>query len=309
MTARILAFTRYEGMGASSRVRFLQYVPHLERMGLQVTVCPLLPDEYLERLYARGTRSWPDIAVAQIKRVWQLLSRRDHDIVWLQRELLPFVPFLLERAFLGRRKLVIDLDDAHHLYYKQAPSALLRALYGNKIERLLKRADAVVVGNESLAEMARRAGARNAHVVYSAVDTSRYAVKQRAAGEPFKIGWIGTPVTAQEALPIVRDAIVQFLAEHEAGCVIVGAGPAAPTEIPGEQIPWSEAAAESVLPTLSVGLCPLADTEWNRGKSGYKIIQYMAAGVPTLASPVGIASQIVEHGQTGYHCRSTDDWY
>ena len=74
-------------------------------------------------------------------------------------------------------------------------------------------------------------------------------------------------------------------------------------------MPWSEAAEPSFLAGLSAGLCPLDDSPWTRGKSGYKIIQYMAAGRTTLTSPVGIAADLVEPAVTGFHCRSEDDWY
>ncbi|MBT6961356.1 MAG: glycosyltransferase family 1 protein, partial [Rhodospirillaceae bacterium] len=116
MTASVLALTRYDRMGASSRVRFLQYVPHLERMGLKVSVQPLLPREYLTQLYSNGTRSPVTVTASLINRLWRVLSQRDADIIWLQREILPFLPFSLEKLLLAGKPVVVDFDDAHHLY-------------------------------------------------------------------------------------------------------------------------------------------------------------------------------------------------
>src|SRR5262249_22528152 len=101
----------------------------------------------------------------------------------------------------------------------------------------------------------------------------------------------------------------RFLGETKAKCVLVGARPGQFPTLNAEYLPWNEATESDLLARLSVGLCPLADTSWNRGKSGYKIIQYMAAARRTLASPVGIAADLVTEGDTGFRCVTADDWY
>lgn len=304
---RVLALTRYERKGASSRVRFLQYLPYLERLGDQVTVQSLLPREYLERLYIDGARSAAMVAKACAQRLAALLRYRQADVIWLQREILPYAPFFAETLLVAGRKLVIDFDDAHHLYYKKLRAGWAQSLYGDKIERLMRFADAVTVGNRALADYAGAVGARNVHFIPSAVDTTRFGTA--AAPDPFTVGWIGTPMTAAESLPLVQAPLTRFLAETGARCVLVGVRPDQFLEIPAERIPWSEASEDALLTRMSVGLCPLADTEWNRGKSGYKIIQYMAARRPSLVSPVGIAADLVAEGLTGFHCRTPHDWY
>jgi glycosyltransferase involved in cell wall biosynthesis len=231
---------------------------------------------------------------------------RSADIVWLQQELFPFLPFALEATLLAGRKLVIDFDDAQHLYYKD--STLRRLLGGNKIERLMRRADAVVVGSPAMAEVARSAGAKSVRLVYSAVDTKAFP-PIRVKPERFTVGWIGTPMTANQSLHLIREPLARFLSERQARAVFIGMDKSQFPDLPGDRIAWSEAAEREALPQLSVGLCPLDDSPWTRGKSGYKIIQYMAAGKPALASPVGIAADLVEHDQTGFHCRTPDDWY
>jgi glycosyltransferase involved in cell wall biosynthesis len=309
MPPNVLALTRYSRIGASSRVRFLQYIPHLERMGARIMVRSLFPTDYLTRLYAGKARSPTIVTMAMAQRLWHAARGHSADIVWLQREMLPFAPFVLEKLLLRGQKLVIDFDDAHHLYYRDLTSWLARTAYGSKIEKLMQRANAVVVGNHTLAEHAHGVGATNVHVVPSAVSVQRFKKKVINAPGTFQVGWIGTPVTARQSLHLVREPLLRFLSDFRATCVLVGVGQNQFPEIQAERIAWSEAAEEDVLPRISVGLCPLEDTPWNRSKSGYKIIQYMAAGKPALGSPVGIAEQMITHGSTGFHCVTSSDWY
>ncbi len=304
---RVLALTRYVRKGASSRVRFLQYVPHLEKLGDRIAVQSLLPEAYLDRLYFGGDRQVDVVAKACADRLAAVLRHRDVDVIWLQREIIPFAPFFIEKLLMSGRKLVIDFDDAHHLYYKSLKAGWAQTLFGDKIERLMRLADAVTVGNRTLSDYARAVGARNVHLIPSAVDTTHFSTAP--APDPFTVGWIGTPMTAEDAMPLVQAPLTRFLTETGARCVLVGVRPDQFPDIPAERIPWSEDSADALLTRMSVGLCPLADTEWNRGKSGYKIIQYMAAGRPSLVSPVGIAAELIADGLTGFHCRTPHDWY
>ncbi len=307
MTISVLALTRYDRMGASSRVRFLQYMPHLERMGLRVEVQPLLPREYLTRLYAHGTRSSVTVAASLINRLWRVLRKGDVDVIWLQREVLPFLPFVLEKILLSGKPVVVDFDDAHHLYYRNAGSRLIRGAFAGKIESLMRHAAAVIVGNPTLEKFAGESGAESVTLIPSAVDVTRLKAAAQAP-KTFTVGWIGTPVTAAQSLPLVRGALEKFLTETGSRCLLCGAGDAA-QGIEANRLPWSEAGEVDFFSEVTVGICPLQDTEWNQGKSGYKIIQYMAAGKPALVSPVGIAHDLVAHGESGFHCTTEDQWY
>ncbi len=302
MARSVLALTRYDRLGASSRVRVLQYIPHLERRGLNIRVQALFSDADLRRLYKDGRRPLPRLMSALAGRVAAAAGSRRGDVIWLQQELFPFLPYALEAALLAGKKLVVDFDDAQHLYYKD------RFFCADKIENLMRRADAVTAGSPTMARYARDAGARNVHLVFSAVDTAAFPPPASAA-EPFTVGWIGTPMTANQSLHIVRAPLARFLRETGSKAIFIGMDDSQFPDLPGERIAWSETAERAALPRLSVGICPLEDSPWTRGKSGYKIIQYMAAGKPALASPVGIAADIVEEGMTGFHCRGADDWY
>ena len=304
---RVLVLTRYDHVGASSRVRFLQYIPHLERRGLSFAVHPLLSNAALARLYRDGKRSPGDLLGALGKRVAVLLREIKADVIWLQQEVFPFLPATVEAALMAGRPYVIDFDDAYHLYYQDHASGLVRALYGGKIAKLMRKARTVVAGSPMMVDYARAAGAADVRLVYSAVETHRFA------GTPsppaFTVGWIGTPMTALQSLHVLRAPLKAFLEQTGAACALMGADERQYPDIPARRVPWREEAEAGFLSGLTVGLCPLDDSPWTRGKSGYKVIQYMSAGRAALTSPVGIAADLVEPGVTGYHCRTEDDWY
>jgi glycosyltransferase involved in cell wall biosynthesis len=214
----------------------------------------------------------------------------------------------LEKILLSDKPVIIDFDDAHHLYYKGLRSSLLRSVFADKIENLMRHATTVVVGNGMLEDYARAVGAKDVALIPSAVDVAHYKMIQ-SANDRFTIGWIGTPVTAKQSLPLLRGPFQKFLSETGSRCVLIGAGEDQSLGIDADRLSWSEAGEADFFAQITVGLCPLEDTPWNRGKSGYKIIQYMAAGKPALVSPVGIAGDLITHGETGFYCRSEEDWY
>jgi glycosyltransferase involved in cell wall biosynthesis len=305
---RILALTRYARSGASSRVRFLQYIPWLEQAGIEVRVEPLFSDDDLRRLYNAGSRSVSALAAAFFKRAGTVIGQGNADIIWLQQEIFPFLPAGIESFLLRKRPYLIDLDDASYLYYQRHNSPLARALHADKIDHLMRHAAIVVAGNDTVAAYARDIGARRVEIIYSAVDCSRFP---NPTGEPerFTVGWIGTPLTAAQSLPLIAQPLQKFLSETGAVCRLFGVDRKQFPELVADRLPWSEAGEVDFLSGLSLGLCPLADSAWTRGKSGYKIIQYMAAGKPVLASPVGIAGQLVEPGRSGFLCKTESEWH
>ncbi len=152
-------------MGAGSRIRSYQYLPYLAADGIRVTVAPLLDDEYLRGLYVglyagRGGRIWAGLR-AYAGRLRVLAGCRKFDLVWVEDEILPFAPALVERLFarVGVPYLV-DYDDAVFHGYENHRQPLVRALLARKIDAVMRRARLVTVGNDYLAERARSARAR-----------------------------------------------------------------------------------------------------------------------------------------------------
>lgn len=307
-TTRVTAYPRYGALGASSRVRWLQFLPELRRRGLAIQTRSLLGDDYLRRKYARrGTRG--AIARAYARRLADLLAPGPTaDVLWVEKELWPWAPAWVERLIASRRPLMLDFDDAIFHNYDLHPRPLVRSLYGDKIDRLMQAASIVVAGNDYLAARARQAGARRVELLPTVVDLDRYPLVEagnRPSG-PLRIGWIGSPSTIDYVRRLAAP-LAALAARRPIVLRLIGAALELPG-VPVEQVPWSEDTEASSIAGLDVGIMPLPDSPWERGKCGYKLIQYMACGVPVVASPVGANQHIVRPGDNGYLAGTDADW-
>ncbi len=301
----LLLLSRYGPLGSASRVRFYQYLPFLRAQGIEVTVCPLLADEYVQKLYTGQRQSLAFLARAYLARGRALLQAQKFDLIWLEKESLPWFPAWLEKA-LTRTPYVVDYDDAVFHRYDLHPNPLVRRVLGRKIEEVMHHAALVVAGNDYLAAHAQQAGAKRIEIIPSVVDADRY---QNASPppRPFTIGWIGAPVTAPY-LQRIQPALAEVCA-HDGGTMIqVGGGHVSLAGVPLENRPWSEATEVAEIQRFDVGIMPLPDEPFERGKCGYKLIQYMACGLPVIASPVGVNQKIVEPGVNGYLASTIEDW-
>jgi glycosyltransferase involved in cell wall biosynthesis len=298
---RVLLLTRYGRTGVTSRIRFLQYLPYLESHGLKVHVAPFLGDDYVQSLYS-GRRSESAVAAAYVRRIRQLFDSRGYDLLWIEKELLPWIPAFLERLI---GPYVVDYDDAVFHNYDLHSSGIVRTLLGRKIQTVMSRAITVVVGNEYLAEYARKAGASDIQFIPTVVDTDRYQVSRKTS-DTLTVGWIGTPWTARY-LPAVAPALRAIMSDGNIRVRLIGSGKLE-MGFPIEVRPWSEETEAQEISEIDIGIMPLPDEPFERGKCGYKLLQYMACGRPVVASPVGANSRIVDEGQTGFLAGSVSEW-
>ena len=305
---QVLALTRYGSLGASSRLRTLQFAPHLAAAGMKLRLEAFFDDAYVLALYGAGRKSW-SMPGYFARRAGALRRSSGTDAIWLEKEAFPWLPWIIERAFLPRSvPLVVDYDDAIFHRYDLHPSGVIRALLGGKIDAVMRRADLVLAGNAYLAERARRAGARRVEIMPTVVDLERYPLTgPKAAAEPVVIGWIGSPATAHYLDPVKR-LLTQMVADAPIACVAIGAREDQVGGGPFTAQPWSEADESRSLRGLDIGIMPLPDEPWSRGKCGYKLIQYMASGLPVVASPVGVNSDLVRHGENGFLASTDREW-
>ncbi len=314
---KVLALTKYGRTGASSRLRMLQYVPWLQKAGLEITVQELLSDDLLARRYRYGGYGLGALSVAYFYRIRTLIMRRQFDVLWIGKEALPWMPFWLERGLLQGIPYVLDYDDAVFHQYDMHPNPLLRRLYGRRLDGLMAGAALVVGGNNYLLQRARDAGAQWVEHVPTVIDLVRYEPKISAlcngidpsvdSSEVLRIVWIGTPATVHY-LELLRQPLQTLAAKQRFKLRVIGGGHIDLPSVDVEYVAWSEATEADSIRLCDVGVMPLLDSPWERGKCGYKLIQYMASGLPVVASNVGVNPEIVQHGENGFLANKGNEW-
>ncbi len=287
----VLGLALYGPLAASTRYRFSQFVPGLAEHGIDLQIRSLLGDEYLRRRFGGGAMPWGAMLQAGWARLGDLKNRRD-DVAMLHCELFPLMPGWLERPLLGERPYLYDFDDAFYMKYRAGRLGRLRPLLGGKFDRVIKEAAGITAGNRTLVEYA---GALNPATTFlpTVVDTERYYPAPRQRSSTFTVGWIGSPSTAPYLAELV-EPLRQLGKEGAVRFVVIGG--LAPV-IPGvevNQVDWGEATEVGLINSFDVGVMPLPDDDWARGKCAFKLIQYMACGIPVIGSPVGANVDVVD---------------
>jgi len=284
---RVIAFTKYDRENASTRQRFLQYSPYLADAGIELEYRALLDDDYVRSL-STGEH-WPKTRLVKsyAKRFGELLRGAKADLLWVHTEFFPYLPSGFEKLALRMGvPVVVDWDDANFLKYNDSGNRLVRTLLAGKLERLIGGATAATCGSADLRDYAARYCPAS-RLFPTVVDSEVYRPVQRG-GEQLTIGWIGSPSNwpnVRSILPLLRE----LCATGEVRFRAVGAGVSANADrFPGmELVAWSEDREVGEVQGFDIGIMPLVDAPFERGKCAYKLIQYMACGVPAVASPVG----------------------
>lgn len=306
---KILALTRYGPLAASTRQRFLQYKKSFEESGLELSASPLMDDEHMRRLVRGQSISVLATVTAYARRLRALVRARDFDVLWLHCESFPFLPGHLELLIrLSGRPVVYDFDDAIFHIYDSSRVRLVKLFLGNKLKPLLRRVSACTVGNEYLASYARQYCNRTV-IIPTVVDTGAYLPISRKAQRSGVIGWIGSPSTWPQVRPLLP-VLREICRSSDWRFRVIGSGQSAAADAFDEMdlVDWSEQTEIAEVQSMDIGIMPLVDSPFVRGKSGYKLIQYMACGLPTVASPIGVNREIVVEGETGFLATSEAEW-
>jgi hypothetical protein len=307
---QVLALTRYGGLGASSRLRFLQYQPALGEAGVTVQISPLFDDEALSSRYREGRYQLNSLLGCYRRRVSAMRARGNFDLVWVEKECLPWAPLWLEQVLLTGVPYALDYDDAVFHNYDRHRLGIVRQLFGHRLDRLMAGSALVMGGNAYLVDRARLAGATEVAMLPTVIDLTRYpwspTTRLGDFNGPLRIVWIGSPSTVYY-LKALADPLRQLAARKPFVLRVIGAT----VEIPGvavEHVAWTEATEVPAIAECDVGVMPLADSPWERGKCGYKLIQYMACGLPVVASPIGVNVDIVTDGVNGFLADGSEQW-
>lgn len=321
---KVLFLTAYPEEDASCRYRVHQFVPFLEQAGYECTVSSFASEKLFALLRTRGHLSTKAIEVlwSSARRLAMLRHLDLYDIVVIHREAFPLFAPVIEKVVLRRAKrsrrrtrVMFSFDDAIYAGHGDVSSLshprLYRWKHGRGYDDVIRGCHHVIAGNRILAEYAGRLNP-SVTVIPTVVDCNQYrppASDQNQQGQ-VTIGWMGSPTTAPY-LGIVESAL-RRIANKLAGKVryrFVGC-PEYNLDLPNfTSVPFHLQTEREELQQFDIGLMPLTDTAWSRGKCAFKAIQYMASGVVTVASPVGITPDLIRAGVNGFLAESQDDWF
>jgi glycosyltransferase involved in cell wall biosynthesis len=298
----------------SQRFRFEQYFQTLSEAGVQYDFYSFLSNHFWNNLYAsKGILVNIRMLFAGfLKRFLLLLKISRYDYVFIHREATPIGPpvfeWLIAKVF--QKKIIYDFDDAIWLTDKVRESLLERLIrFRSKVELICKWSYAVSCGNEYLCQYARLFANR---VVLNptTVDTDKLIPSElhgKKNHNQVVIGWTGSHSTLKY-LKELELVFVQLRTTYPEVKILVIADKKPQTNLQINFIFWNGASEAEDLARIDIGVMPLPDDEWAKGKCGLKALQYMALGIPAVISPVGVNSQIVKNGVTGYLCKTPDEW-
>jgi glycosyltransferase involved in cell wall biosynthesis len=292
------------------RYRIEQWEPLLRQRGVEITYEPFENEDLHGLLYQTGnmSRKLGHVSRRFARRFSAIRSARQYDAVYVFREAAllgpPIFEWLIKRA---RVPMIFDFDDAIFVSYRSPSNGYLSYLkFAAKTKTICRLASHVMVGNPYLADYARQF---NPHVtiIPTTIDTEKYEVRRVEPSEVPLIGWTGSFSTVQH-LDTLAGALQQ-LAQHERFRLrVIGTPEYRLNGVDVEAIPWRSETEVDDLRPIDVGIMPLPNDAWSKGKCGLKALQFMALGIPTICSPVGVNTDIIQDSENGFIADTQEEW-
>jgi glycosyltransferase involved in cell wall biosynthesis len=295
----------------SQRYRFEQYVDILKSNGYDCRQLFLLTESDDRLFYASG--KYVGKAVILIKSFFKLCTevflRKPSSIVFVQRECFMIGTSIFERLFSVRSKLIFDFDDSIWLPTISKGNQRLKFLKSSdKIKKIISFSNQVVCGNQYLATYASKYNS-NVTIIPSTIDTDSYYIRQRTDPKTITIGWSGSFTTVPHFEYIVPALLkIQSKYGDRVKFLMIGVEGYSCNGLNISSIVWNAKSEVGDLHLFDIGIMPLPDDEWTRGKCGMKGLQYMAAGIPTVMSPVGVNKEIIQDNENGFLASTEAEW-
>lgn len=302
---KVLGLALYGPLAASTRYRLGQYVSGLASMGIDLQIRHLLGDDYLRARFRNGPLPLSGIARSGVNRLAELWHADEYDLAIVYGELFPLMPGWMERALI-RKPYIYDFDDAFYLKYRSGRLGITGPLLAHKFDSVIAGAAAVTAGNQVLNEYGRRHNSCT-HYLPTVVDTERYIPQPNSrGGQIFTVGWIGSPSTTRHLSELVAPLSILGQDGPVRLIIIGGKAPVIPN-VDVIQIAWDERTEVELINSFDIGVMPLIDDSFTRGKCAFKLIQYMACAIPVIASPVGANNDVVNN-ETGFLASTIGEW-
>jgi glycosyltransferase involved in cell wall biosynthesis len=292
------------------RYRLEQWEPILKRDGVEIEFAPFETEDLRRVLYEPGNFA------AKLSLVTKGLRTRarevgnvgKYDLVYVFREAALLGPAWFESKIARSGvPMVFDFDDAVFVPYRSPSNGYLSYLkFPGKVATICKRSSHVMAGNEYLANYASQFN-ENVTVIPTTIDTEKYQFLEKGEPDIPTIGWSGSFSTAQH-LDTARDALRELAKRERFKLRVIGVSK---YEIPGvevEAMPWKAETEVNDLSKIDIGIMPLPDDKWSKGKCGLKALQYMALGAPTICSPIGVNTKIINDGINGFIADKPEEW-
>lgn len=298
----ITFFTKYPTQGATSRYRSFAFASRLGELNYNISIESLVDTTYLERLFNNQPKNKLTLFFSYIKRLFSLLATSDNLII--ERELFPYLPYGIEKWFLKGKKYILDYDDNVWEDYRG------KLLLEGKYDALVKNASGVIVGNNHLKHYVSKLNP-NVIKIPTLINLNTYQTDTSLPKfERFSLVWIGSSITYRY-IKAFASTFQELTKTVDFDLIIVGSHTLKDQAIPGVSMKfydWSNETEVALLKQSHIGIMPLSDDPFSQGKSGFKLIQYQAAGLPSIASPVGENQTIIQEGLNGFLPQTQQEW-
>lgn len=310
---RVLFICPYpENVAPSQRLKFEQYYPSFRGEGFQITTSSFIDEAFWKIIYKPGNfwKKAIHTLTGYARRIGDLFRIRQYDIVYIHLWVTPFGPPLFEWLYRKvAKKVVYDIDDLVYLGNVKSKAHPLVTLVKGRAKPifLMKTSDHVITCTPYLDAFVKKYN-RNTTDISSTINTQRYTPKTNyESHNKITIGWSGSHSTAKY-LHLLDDVFIALANQYNFKLLVMGDENFTLPGVEVEAIPWNESYEIDVIRKFDIGVYPLPDEEWVLGKSGLKALQYMALGVPTVATAIGTIHRIIHHNENGFLVQSKEDW-